>query len=556
MASQQASTANCLHPDTIFYGGQILAMNPTGDRWQAVAVLRRAVAAVGGSEEIKRLAGPRTEMVNLKGKTMLPGFYDAHGHFPNPGLAAVHYANCNSPPMGPAERIDDIVDALREKAAAAPGGEWVLGRGYDDSLLADMRHPTRFDLDRVSAERPVLIQHTSGHFAVANTRALTLAGITRDTPDPQGGIIRRDGGTGEPNGVLEETAMHRVRRLIPPFDEAQWTEGLRHAVSDYASRGVTTVVVAGCDRVGLARQRKAIADGTLTLRLVCMTGKGAPGKPSIQETSGLVTGFGNAMLRLGAVKMFQDGSIQGYTGYLSKPYHTPFMGNPDYRGYPRHSREELAQMVEEAHRAGSQIAVHGNGDAAIDDILHAYEQALSRYPRADARHRIEHCQMAREDQLDRMQELGVTPSFFVQHTFYWGDRHRRLFMGPDRANRMSPLRSALERGVRFTIHNDSPVTSINPLFSVWSAVNRLSRSGRCIGEAQRIPVTEALRSVTADAAWQNFEEEVKGSIEVGKLADFVILDANPLDANPEMIKDIEILETVVGGNSVFHMQEE
>jgi len=366
-----------------------------------------------------------------------------------------------------------------------------------------------------------------------------------------GGVIRKDLNTGEPNGVLEETAMRPVRNLVPGLSEEEWFEGLQIVVDAYVRVGVTTAVIAGCDRIAIRRLQKAIDLGRLPLRVVCMTGKGKPEQLSILEHSGLKTGFGTDTLRLGAVKMFQDGSIQGYTGYLSQPYHEPFMGDAEYCGYPMRSRENLVTMVDEAHRAGKQIAIHGNGDAAIDDILFAYEQAQKKTPRSDCRHRIEHCQTVREDQLDKIQELGVTPSFFVQHTYFWGDRHEAIFLGPERAHRISPLQSASDRGIRYTIHNDSPVTPTNPLFCVWSAVNRLSRSGKCMGEAQRIGVVEALRSITRDAAWQNFEENVKGSIEVGKLADFVVLSANPLEVDVLEIKDICIRETIMGGRTVF-----
>ena len=203
------------------------------------------------------------------------------------------------------------------------------------------------------------------------------------------------------------------------------------------------------------------------------------------------------------------------------------------------------------HRAGYQIAIHGNGDAAIDDILYAYREAQEDFPRTDARHRIEHCQMAREDQLDEMQELGISPSFFVGHAYYWGDRHRDIFMGPERAARLSPLKSAVDRGIRFTVHDDTPVTPVNPIQLVWDAVNRITTSGKVLGPAQRITPYQALRAVTIDAAWQNFEEDIKGSIEVGKLADFVVLEENPLTVDPEHIRDIRVLATIVGGKTIF-----
>jgi predicted amidohydrolase YtcJ len=225
--------------------------------------------------------------------------------------------------------------------------------------------------------------------------------------------------------------------------------------------------------------------------------------------------------------------------------------DPGYRGYPRVPRDALVEQVVRYHAAGWQVAVHGNGDASIDDVLDAFEAAQRRHPRADARPVVIHAQMARPDQLDRMAELGVVPSFFSLHTFYWGDRHRRIFMGPERAARMSPAASAAERRIRFTIHCDAPVVPMEPLRLVWAAVNRRTRSGFVVGPDERISVERALRAVTIDAAWQHFEEESKGSLEPGKLADLVILSANPLEVDGERIADIRVLETVVGGERVF-----
>jgi len=540
-----------LHPDRVFCNGHILTMADDVAAAEAVAVMNGLIVAIGSDEDVKGLAGPDTEIVDLNGQAMLPGFYDTHGHFPSAGLVQVSSVNCNCPPMGSIETIDDIVHGLTERAANIPEGQWVSGRGYDDTLLAEKRHPTREDLDRASTKHPICIVHTSGHFCSANSLALEMAELNSDSPNPTGGVIRKDMNTGEPNGVLEEAAQRQVRRLIPGLTEEQWFEGLEIVVDEYVRVGVTTAVIAGCDRTAIRRLQKAIDLGTLPIRVVCMTGKSRPEQQSIIENSGLKTGFGSDVLRLGAVKMFQDGSIQGYTGYLSKPYYEPFMGDESYRGYPMRSREVLVAMVDEAHRAGKQIAIHGNGDAAIDDILFAYEEAQKKTPRSDCRHRIEHCQTVREDQLDKIQELGVTPSFFVQHTYFWGDRHEAIFLGPERAHRISPLKSASERRIRYTIHNDSPVTPTNSLFSVWSAVNRLSRSGKCLGEGQRIDMETALRAITYDAAWQNFEEKKKGSIEVGKLADFVVLDRNPLEVDAVAVKDINVVQTIVGGETVF-----
>ena len=536
--------------DTVYVNGTIITMDAAERTVQAVALRGEEIVAVGSSSEIERLAGPGTRLVDLDDEVLVPGFYAAHDHFPGAGTATVSTVNLNSPPMGPMETIDDIVEALKEKAAATPEGEWIRGRGYDDTLLEDRRHPTRHDLDRASTEHPIYIGHTSGHLAVANSLALRMAGVTRDTPQPPGGVIRKDPETGEPNGVFEESGG-MVGRLIPPPTRAETMEGYRAAVEIYVRQGVTTAVIAGGGRGSIAELQAARDEGILSLRLIKMASKGSPGAPSAAEAGGFVSGFGDTRLKLGAIKIVQDGSNQGFTGHFTEPYHTPFQGDPTWRGYPRRSREDLTAMVKELHRAGYQIAIHGNGDAAIDDILHAFREAQNDFPREDARHRIEHCQMVRKDQLDEIRELGITPSFFVGHVYYWGDRHRDIFMGPERAAGISPLRSAIARGIRFTVHDDTPVTSVDPLQLVWVSVNRLTRSDQVLGPEERVTPLEALRAITIDAAWQNFEEDIKGSIEPGKLADFVILSDNPLTIDPARIREIEVLETIVGGQTVY-----
>ena len=539
-----------IHPDTLYINGDIVTLDAGNTSAQAVAVLDGKIVAVGADTEIGPLAGPDTEVVDLAGKTLLPGFYAPHDHFPGAGTVAVHQVDLNSPPIGTTETIDQIIAALAERAKATPPGEWVVGRGYDDTLLTEQRHPTRDDLDRASTEHPIWIVHTSGHLGVANSMALKVAGITRNTPQPPGGVIRKDARTGEPDGVFEESGG-LVSRHVPPLTLDERMESVKWAVDHYLQQGVTTAVIASGSRSRLLDLQEARRRGLLKFRIVTMTSKSAAGNPSASEAGGVVSGFGDDWLKLGAIKSWQDGSNQGYTGYFTLPYHTPFKGHPDYRGYPRRSREELVALVRELHDAGYQIAVHGNGDAAIDDILYAYEQAQQANPREDARHRIEHCQTPREDQLDKIKELDITPSFYVGHVYYWGDRHRDIFMGPERASRISPLRSALDRGIRFTVHDDTPVTPVDPLQLVWVSVNRLTKSGKVLGEDQRIGVEEALRAVTIDAAWQNFEENHKGSIEVGKLADFVVLAENPLNVESEKIRDIPILETIVAGRSVW-----
>ena len=358
-------------------------------------------------------------------------------------------------------------------------------------------------------------------------------------------MIRKDPRSGEPNGVFEEPGG-LVSRHIPARTSDERQEEIEWCDREYLSKGITTAVIAGTTGAVIADLRKALASGRLHLRIKAMLSSG-PFVPSPAKAAELGQG---EQIRVAGVKLWQDGSIQGYTGYLGAPYHRQPEGKSDYRGYAQRSRAELVRLVRQYHRAGHQVAIHGNGDAAIEDILFAYREAQRGMPRPDARHRIEHCQTPREGQLDEMKELGVTPSFFIGHVYYWGDRHRDIFLGPERAARISPLTWALERGLRFTVHDDTPVTPANPLLLVWDSVNRLTKAGHVLGPTQRIPVLAALRAVTSDAAWQNFEEKRKGSIEAGKLADFVVLDRNPLTVSPAEIRNLVVVETFVAGRSV------
>jgi predicted amidohydrolase YtcJ len=532
---------------TLYVGGPVLTMDAESRVVDALAVDGERIAAAGDEGELRAWAEENgADVVDLEGRALLPGFIDAHGHFPGMGLSAV-FVDLNSPPIGDVETLDDLVARLEARAGETDEGEWIIGIGYDDTLLAERRHPTRLDLDRASTAHPIAALHISGHLAVANGRGLDAIGVARDTPDPTGGLIRRDRGTGEPDGVLEETAMEPLQALLAP-SALQGLRIVRRAGELYLEQGVTTA------QSGYTPQRlMRVFDwlswlGVIPVRLVLW--------PDPEAADAMLAGDFSASrwdplrVRTGAVKLIADGSIQGYTGYLSKPYHVPPGDEADFRGYPRIPRDELIEQVGRFHSAGLQVAVHGNGDASIDDILDAFEQAQRARPRADARHVVIHAQMTRDDQLDRMKAMGVIPSFFSLHTFYWGDRHRRIFMGPERAAHMSPAQSALERGVRFTIHADAPVVPMEPLRLVWSAVNRRTRSGFALGPGERIPVMQALRAVTIDAAWQHFEEADKGSLEPGKLADLVILSRSPLD-EPEHIDRIEVLETVIGGRTVY-----
>jgi len=531
----------------LYVGGPILTMDATNRVVEALAVDGERIAAVGTAAELRRWADEGARVVDLKGRALIPGFIDAHSHFPGAGLSAV-MADLNSPPIGTVRSIGDVVERLREQASRTSGSDWVAGFGYDDSLLTEKRHPTRTDLDRASSQHLIAIMHISGHLAAVNSRALEHLGITRDTPDPDGGRIRRDAETGEPNGVLEETAAEEVMKRILRPSLLDALKILRRANELYLAAGVTTAQNGYASARDMQTLAWASRLGGISMRFILW--------PNPEATVALLDGSftfrspDELWVRRGAAKLIADGTIQGYTGYLGQPYHVPPGDDPGYRGYRRTPRNELIERVVRYHTQGWQVAVHGNGDAAIDDILDAFEAAQRAQPRKDARPVIVHAQMAREDQLDRMQRLGAIPSFFVLHTYYWGDRHRDIFMGPERAARISPARSAVERGMHFTFHADTPVVPMEPLRIVWAAVNRRSTSGAVIGEAQRIEPMLALRAVTIDAAYQYFEEQEKGSIEAGKLADLVILDRWPLQ-DPEHIDQIRVLETIIGGKTVY-----
>lgn len=528
----------------VYTNGNVLTVDKDNRAVEAVAVRDGKILAVGGAKTLSSYIGANTKVVDLKGKTMIPGIYDAHSHFAISKITGAFVADLNSPPIGKVRNIDDIIALLKAQQAKVGPQEWVSGSGYDDTLLAEQRHPTRADLDKVSTTQPVYITHVSGHLTVANSAALALAGITAETPNPPGGVIRRDA-NGVPNGVLEESALPLVGKLRPALTEAQQREGIRLAGQWYVSHGVTTANHgAGTTPVLLKMLEDSVEAGELPIRV--MTWSSFDTMDAVDKVP-----LKSGMIKVGGVKEFSDGSIQGYTGYLGEHYHTPFNGDVHYRGFPRFTREELASRVLQVHKSGRQMMIHANGDAAIDDVLYSYRKAQEAFPRKDARQVIIHSQMMREDQLDEVQRLGAIPSFFVLHTYYWGDRHRDIFIGNNRAERISPTRSAMDRGLLYTIHTDTPIVPMEPMRLIWAAVNRVTTSGAVLGANQRIPVTDALRATTINAAYQNFEEKERGSIEVGKYADLVVLSDNLATVEPMAIKDIKVLETIVEGKSVY-----
>jgi predicted amidohydrolase YtcJ len=538
--------------DKIFINGHVLVMDTQGSVVEAVAVTNGIIQAIGTTEQILKLCGTITEVVDLHGKTMSPGFIDAHSHFPMSGIQTLYRVKLSSPPVGTVQCIADMIARLKEKVATTPKGEWIIGVGYDDTLIAEQRHLTKDELDQVSTENPVLIVHVSVHMGIANSLALKLMNITPRTSYPAGSKIGKDPITGKLNGFIAELPfMDFYFNHLPALSLEQGVAAIECAAKEYAAEGVTTVQVGLLsDSATLQQLIEAHNNGKMPLRMIVWTDPAM--LLGIRDGSIKVDGLEMSSIELKTAKMFMDGSIQVYTAYLKKPYYVLPKNEPmEFRGAPVMTREKLVSKVKTLHKQGYQIVVHGNGDAAIDDILFAYGEAQKEFPRKNARHVVMHCQTVREDQLDTMKELGVIPSFFVLHTYYWGDRHRDVFLGPRRTARIDPVKSALDRGMRFTIHNDTPVTPINQLRSVWAAVNRISTSGKVIGKEQRIPVLDAMRAVTIHSAWQAFEENMRGSIEVGKTADFIILSADPLSVPVKKIKDIKVIESIVGGKTIY-----
>ena len=529
-------------------GGPILTMDAQNSVVESVALEGNKIVAAGTRSQIQAHITENTEWIDLKGNTMIPGLIDPHGHFPYSGVFALYRVDLSSPPIGNCRRLSQVFERIADRVGKTSKGNWVLGVCFDDTQIEEQRFPTREELDAISSDHPIFITHMCGHNGVANGMALALAGVTKDTPQPQGGHIQKDPVTGEPNGILEESsAMGICDREVMALPRSIFHETLDWSANEYAAQGITTAQNAMCDRNLLELFCEEAALGHPKIRVVGLPV--AETEPDIAEGRIDITVPDRLRTFFGPRKLFSDGSIQIFTAFMSKPYHTSFRGDADHRGYPTYPREELVEHVCRLHEADHQIHIHANGDAACDDVLHAFEIAQDRYSRTDHRHTIIHAQTLRSDQLDKMVELGVTASFFTYHVYVWGDRHREIFLGPERAERISPAAEAKSKNIRFTIHNDTPVTPMRPLPLIWCAVNRLTSSGQVLGTDQKLSVMDALRAHTIDAAWQIGLEDEIGSIEPGKRADLTILEKNPLD-HPEMIKDIGVTATVCDGKVI------
>lgn len=551
-AGCSSSLSRPIHPaDTIYFNGDIVTLEDGLEAPQALAVRDGSIVAVGAEKDILRWRDSKTEMRDLRGRTLSPGFVDAHSHIGD-YTQMLGRPNLSPPPGGTVRRIEDIIEVMRKDLAKRKPGETLYGVGYDDSLLEERRHPTAKELDRIAADRPVFILHASGHLAVGNSLILRKAGLVKGAKDPAGGHVVRDPKTGVPTGLVEEQAVFAFARFVPV---PSLSENLRlfDEVQDfYASQGITTAQDGLTMPSTLSLLREAARRKRLKIDIVSY--------PKYSEyeamTRGLETGVYDNRLKIGGMKIIEDGSPQGRTAFLSKPYLTPPPGKPaSYRGEPILPQEELDRWIEFAARRNVQPLVHCNGDAAADMMIAAVAKARDKLGAKDWRPVMIHAQTVREDQLDRMVELKILPSFFGAHPFYWGDWYREVVLGPERAARISPMASALRRGLIFSNHTDAPVVPPDELALVDIAVNRKTRSGFVLGPEQRIGAKDALKAVTLGGAFQYFEEDRKGSLAPGKVADLVILSANPLRVPPEELGRIRVLETIKDGETIYRAED-
>ncbi|MFB9781922.1 amidohydrolase [Rhodococcus baikonurensis] len=524
--------------DHIYINGDFRPMDgAVGENPTAVAVKDGRFVALGTDAEISALTDSGTSVVDLAGAVVVPGFIETHLHPMMWGLmlSGVDATTSACP------TVEKLIRALAARAAITPVGEPIEAWGFDDSLVAEDRGLTAADLDKASTEHPILVRHLSAHGIYVNSVALEKAGIDSATVDPEGGVIVRDS-DGVPTGELcEVPAMSLVHGLVPEMNPDASKIAMLRAQEVMASVGVTSFHDMYVTAEMYEAYRQLDADGDLRLRARLYLGHGV--HDQLGELADPTT-----RVQVGGVKLISDGSIQLHTAALTEPYHDLDGCHCGGMAIPAGA---LGALVEEHHAAGRQVAIHTNGDQAIDFALDAIAAARAAHPGVEVSHRLEHVQTLREDQIARMVELGVVASIFVNHVYYWGDRHRDRFLGPRRGERISPVASVVAAGLAYALHCDCPVTPVNPLFTMNTAVHRVTREGHVLGADQRVSTSDALAGYTSAAARLAGESSDKGRIAVGLLADFVVLDGDPLHSAAGELNELSVLRTVVGGETIF-----
>ena len=545
--------------DRIWSGGPILTMNDQAMRAEAVAEAGGRIVAVGSKADVMKLKGANTKVIDLEGRAMLPGFVDAHGHVMMGGLQALS-ANLLAPPDGEVRDIASLQEVVRQwmaaNAAAVSKVNLIVGFGYDNATLAEHRHPTRDDLDRISKDVPILLVHQSGHIISVNSKAIEVAGISADTPDPQGGVIVRRPGSREPNGVFEELAAFPIlMKLLAQVGPEGFKAFARAGAELWARYGYTTADE-GRSVPGTAQILRQVADeGGFRIDVATYPDVLADKAFIEQNVSSIYTN----RFRVAGAKLTIDGSPQGFTAWRDRPYYAPVGDYPKgYAGYAAATPEQVLDATDWAFARNIQLLTHSNGERASDLLISALTIAEMKHgPGKDRRPVLIHGQFLREDQVDSYKRLGVLPSLFPMHTFYWGDWHTSRTVGPVLGQNISPTGWVRRRGMIFTTHHDAPVAFPDSMRVLDATVTRVARgSGKVIGPDQRVDVITALKAMTIWPAWQHYEEKSKGSIEVGKLADFVVLSRDPTKGDPNTIDRIKVTETIKEGVTVFALTPE
>ncbi|WHY91666.1 amidohydrolase [Neobacillus cucumis] len=531
----------------LFINGEVITVNQKDEIHRAVAVKGREIIAVGSTEEILRLKDDDSKVIDLNGRTLLPGFIESHLHISLYGTNQLS-VSCKDESV---QSISDLLEKLKEKAKETPKGEWVRAWGYNDQTIADGRFPTKEELDTVSTEHPIMVVRACNHISTVNSLGLQIASIDKNTPDPEGGKIVR-GADGEPNGLLLENAHMQVFQIAGfTRDELQKAHSI--ASGDFAKKGITSIHDAtGYGVSNIEALKQDSESGVIKQRVYAMVGALNEPEKVIKHflATDLKTKDGNDRFKYGPVKLFLDGSSSGPTIWTREPY------DSDLNNYGIHyyQQEEIEEIFIPAHQKGWQITSHAQGDAAIDMLLTCIEKANSLYPREDARHRIEHAGIAQPDLIERMKKQGVIPTPNPAFFFEYGDIYSKNY--GKRSSQMYPLHSYLEAGVPAAIASDCPVTDFNPLRGIHSAITRIAPSGSVLGEQERIGLLEAIRMITWNGAHASFSENETGSIEPGKLADIIILDRSILKAKTDEIPSIQVVYTMIDGEIVYSEQLE
>jgi len=521
------------------------------------------VIAVGEERTLREKLPWFTRLIDMSGKTVLPGFIDAHSHFPSSGL--VHAGlDLTPPPMGTVSTLQNLLEVVRGAETSAAPGDWIIGFNYDDANLTEGRHPIRAELDDIAPNNPVYLWHRSGHMGVANTMALKL--MASDLDDVlinqiRLAAVRRALADSSHNGLLQEDEAAPMRFLLDQISYRQLLNAFLSARDEYLASGITTAQNGFADIATMRLLKWAQRLGVLPMRLIMWPAhkkvahklaaglqESSPGLKELSLAESLEWSSDPENFFISSIKLIADGSPQGRTAWVTQPYLGEYESGRD-RGFPHLPPDDFTKLVKRYHDQGFHLAIHGNGDAAIDLIMDSIESAQRANPRADARHVLVHGQLVRPDQLQKLAALNISVSFFPAHTYFWGDWYKDVILDAERAERISPLSLAQKEGVKFSLHSDAPVTPISPLQILWSSTTRETFAGDILGAEFAISPERALKALTIDAAWQNRTEHDRGSLEVGKLADFVVLSGNPLTAAD--VRDLTIDEVWINGEQEY-----